>query len=80
MCSFRVFGNTRVGGGRRDDRSVFSSPPGLAMSVLTSVLVLGLKNKIVVAVATVCFQISQNKSCHLIRYINSYFGVIVLDC
>jgi len=79
MCSFRVFGNTRVGGGRRDDRCVFSPPPGLSLPVLTSVLVLEPQNKIVVVVATVCFKISQNKSCHLIRYINSYFGVIVLD-
>ena len=29
-----------LGGGRRDDRSVFSGPPGLTVSVLTSALVL----------------------------------------
>jgi len=40
-----------LGGGRRDDRSVFSPPPGLTVSVLTSVPALRpKKNKIVVVV------------------------------
>ena len=38
--SFRVFDNMYLGGGRRDDRSVFSPPPGLTVSVLLSVLAL----------------------------------------
>ena len=37
-----------MGAGRRDDRSVFSPPPGLTVSVLTSVLALRPKNKIVI--------------------------------
>ena len=32
--------SSRLGGCRRDDRSVFSPPPGLTVSVLTSVLTL----------------------------------------
>jgi len=32
--------SSRLGGGRRDDRSVFPPPPGLTVSVLTSVLAL----------------------------------------
>ena len=38
--SFRVFDNMYLGGGRRDDRSVFLPPPGLTVSVLLSVLAL----------------------------------------
>jgi len=30
----------QTGGGRRDDRSIFSPPPGLTVSVLLSVLAL----------------------------------------
>ena len=37
-----------LGGGRWDDRRVFSPPPGLTVSVLTSALALRPKNKIVV--------------------------------
>jgi len=35
--------SSRLGGGRRDDRSVFSPPPDLTVSVLLSVLALRLK-------------------------------------
>jgi len=41
-----------LGGGRRDDRSVFSPPPGLTVSVLTSVLPLRPKKNNVVVVGT----------------------------
>jgi len=41
-----------LGGGRRDDQSVFLPPPGLTVSVLLSVLALRTKNKIVVVVNT----------------------------
>jgi len=37
-----------LGDGRQDDRSVFSPPPGLTVSVFKSVLALKQKNKIVV--------------------------------
>ena len=50
--SFRVFDNKWLGGGRRDDQSVFLPPPGLTVSVLLSVLALRTKNKIVVVVNT----------------------------
>jgi len=43
-----VFDNKRLGGGRRCGWSVFSPPPGLTVSVLTSLLALRPKIKIIV--------------------------------
>jgi len=40
----------RLGGGRRDDWSVFSPPSGLTVSVLTSLLAFRPKNIVVVVV------------------------------